>query len=181
MKRILKCAFTITFLLSGSLIALAQESKPLIDFSNDPCGNPLTVSTAYILIKGTVVDVIDGETLLVELTDRKRKRIKLIGIDAPDSKSALGKSSKEYLANLVSGKSVEISFISFEAKKRKQITAMVSVAGGEESDVNRELLKMGLARYKDAGASLDWYLRCHYKRVEDEARAAKRGLWAGAV
>src|SRR5947207_15840943 len=122
MKRILKCALTITFFLSGGLCALAQDSKPSItDFSNDPCGNPMVVSTAYILEKGKVLDVIDGETLLVELTDKKRKRIKLIGVSAPNSESASGKSAKEYLANLVLGKSVEISFISFEDAKRKQI------------------------------------------------------------
>jgi micrococcal nuclease len=179
MKRILKCALAVTFFLSGGLCALAQDSKPSItDFSNDPCGNPMVVSTAYILVKGKVLEVIDGETLLVELTDKKRKRIKLIGIDAPNLESPSGKSAKEYLANLVLGKTAEIAFINFEHEKRKQITAQVVVAGGQEPDVNREMLKAGLAHYKDAGSSLDWDLTCHYKRAEDEARAAKRGLWA---
>lgn len=181
MNRILKCALTVTFFLAGGLSAVAQDSKPsIIHFSNDPCGNPMVVSTAYILEKGKVLDVIDGETLVVELSDKKRKRIKLIGVGAPNRESDSGKSAKEYLANLVLGKSVEISFISFEDTKRTQITAQVFVAEGEKPDVNREMLKAGLARYKDAGASSDWYLTCHYKRAEDDARAAKRGLWASA-
>lgn len=181
MKRILKCALAVPLFLSGVIYALAQDAKPSIpDFSNDPCGNPLVVSTAYILVEGKVLNVIDGETILVELTDKRRKRIKLIGVDAPNRKSSLGTSAKEYLANLVLGKSVGISFVNFEDQRRKQMMAQVSVAGIKEPDVNREMLKAGLARYKTAGSSLDWYLTCHYKRTESEARAAKRGLWASA-
>jgi endonuclease YncB( thermonuclease family) len=181
MKRSSKGALRITFFLLGGLCALAQDSKlSITDFSNDPCGNPLTVSTAYILVKGKVLNVIDGETLLVELTDKKRKRIKLIGVVTPNVESASGKSAKEYLANLVLGKPVEISFIGIEDAKRKQITAQVSVEGGTEPDVNRKMLRAGLARYKEAGSSLDWYLTCQYKRAENDARAARRGLWAGA-
>jgi len=76
---------------------------------------------------------------------------------------------------------VTIYFPDFDAAKGKQITAAVFGPGYPGmSGVNIEQLQAGLAKYKEAGASLDWYQACYFKRAEKEARDAKRGLWEKA-
>jgi endonuclease YncB( thermonuclease family) len=162
-------------------IALAQDDKrsaPQIDFSKDPCGDPLLVSTGYTLLKGKAIEVIDGDEFVIALPDGQRKRIKLIGVEAPRLKERSGEASRHHLASLILNKEVKIGLTDFEHEKRKQITGLVSVASlSGLSGVNLEQLKAGMARYKRAGASLDWYQDCHYKRAEIEAHAAHRGLW----
>lgn len=170
-----------TLLLLYSGIVLAQGDKrsaPPLDFSNDPCGNPMLVSTAYFSLDGKAIEVINGGAFVIALPDGRRKRVKLISVEAPTLKEKLGEASRRHLARLILNKEVNIGLSDFEHEKRKQITGLVSVADLDGlSGVNLEQLKAGMVRYKQAGGALDWYQDCHYKRAESLARAAHRGLW----
>ena len=118
-------------------------------------------------IHGTVVGVTDGDTIKV-LRGKELFKIRLNGIDAPESKQAYGKKSKECLSSLVFGKDVEVIVREMDRYGRYVGDVMV---GGKSA--NAELVAEGLAWHytqysKDASLAA----------LEKEARAKRLGLWA---
>ena len=59
-------------------------------------------------LTGKVVSVSDGDTLRV-LVDNQQIKIRLGGIDAPESDQPFGQASKRYLAEAVAGQTVVVS------------------------------------------------------------------------
>ena len=57
---------------------------------------------------GKVVGVSDGDSITVLDADKQQYRIRLSGIDAPESGQDYGAKSKKYLSDLVCGKTVQI-------------------------------------------------------------------------
>ncbi len=55
----------------------------------------LTVSAHADVIKGRVVRVSDGDTIVVLDAQKVQHKIRLAGIDAPESKQAFGQVSKQ--------------------------------------------------------------------------------------
>src|SRR4051794_36579593 len=74
----------------------------------DPCGDPVVESFSCPLLRGRVVKVLDGETLILELAKRRRLRVHLIGIAAPKPRQERGRASRLLLGSLVSGRVVEV-------------------------------------------------------------------------
>ena len=101
--------------------------------------------------------VADGDTLtLVTVGSAPRAdripaatqhKIRLYGIDAPESHQAFGQKSKHHLSSLVFGKDVRVAYKSRD--KYGRILGTVYVDG---KDVNLEMIRAGLA----------W----HYKRFD---------------
>ena len=54
-------------------------------------------------LTGKVVKITDGDTLVVLDASRQQHKIRLAGIDAPETKQPFGKRSKEALSALVAG------------------------------------------------------------------------------
>jgi endonuclease YncB( thermonuclease family) len=166
----------------AALLSQAEKQNvPTVDFSKDPCGSPLTVSTAYLSLSGKVIEVLDGDTFILLAKKHDRKTVNLIGVQAPALAEEIGKQSRQHLSEFILNKVVTIYFSSSESAQGKAITALVSTPELQNmSGANIEQLKAGLVKYKEGGASLDWWQACHYKREEQEAREAKRGLWEKA-
>lgn len=114
--------------------------------------------------------IIDGDTLII-----RRTRIRLYAIDAPETQQtcsresrawACGISAREYLYRAAAGKSLTCRF---HGRDRYRRALAVCEAAGR--DLNAALVSAGLAvRYGRSGL---------YGREEREARAARRGMWAG--
>ena len=58
--------------------------------------------------EGKVVKVIDGDTVQVLDNQNANIRVRLYGIDAPESKQSWGKKSKQALSSAVAGKTVKV-------------------------------------------------------------------------
>ena len=69
----------------------------------------LALSTEASELTGKVVSVSDGDTLRV-LVDDQQIKIRLGGIDAPESDQPFGQASKRYLAEAVAGQTVVVIF-----------------------------------------------------------------------
>ncbi len=125
-------------------------------------------------LEGRVVGVADGDTLTVLDAGNRQTRVRLLGIDAPESRQAFGEVSKRNLSDLVFNKHVVIEY---EKTDRHGRTLGKVVVG--DRDVNLLQVKGGLAwhykYYQDEQSSTDRRL---YAEAETEARAARRGLWA---
>lgn len=118
---------------------------------------------------GKVVAVKDGDTFEV-LMDGKAQVVRLAHVDCPELGQAYGRAAKRFASDLCFGEMVLVQ----ETDDRDRWGRMIAVVYLLDStEVNRELVRAGYAwhfkRYsKDEG----------YARLEEEARTAKRGLWA---
>ncbi len=120
---------------------------------------------------GRVVGVADGDTITV-LHNGKGERIRLHGIDCPEKRQPFGKRAKQFTSRLTYGKEVTVEDLGQDRYGR----TIGEVILPDGRVLNRKLVKAGLAWWYRRYAPDDQTL----KQLEQEARAAKRGLWADA-
>ena len=119
------------------------------------------------------MSVADGDTVTVLDSNDVQHRIRLSGIDAPESHQAFGTQSKKSLSDLVFGKDVTVIY-----DKTDQYGRLVGKIIVNGQDVNLEQVKEGMAwHYKEYEREQSPEDRELYARAEDEARAQHRGLW----
>lgn len=134
----------------------------------------LTALARADVIRGRVVGVADGDTITVLDASNSQHRIRLQGIDAPESRQAFGSRSKQHLSDLVFDKQVGVEW---EKKDQYGRTLGKVLAGGR--DVNLEQVRAGMAwHYKHYQGDQSPADRRLYAEAEREAREARRGLWA---
>ena len=125
-------------------------------------------SSRPVVLHGKVVAVADGDTVTV-LVDRRQVRIRLHSVDCPEKKQPFGQKAKQFTSRLVFGKPVTVKVATTDKYGR----TVGEVMFGDRS-LNEELIKAGLA----------WWYRKYAPRAkmlaffEEEARKARRGLWA---
>lgn len=121
-----------------------------------------------VVSRWKVVGVHDGDTVRCLDADNVQHKVRLVGIDAPETGQAFGTKSREHLAALVMGRMVAV-----ERHGEDRYGRTLGRIDADGRNVNREMVASGMA----------W----HYARydrdpllaeAEGEARAAKRGLWA---
>lgn len=134
---------------------------------------PVTVPSGSQTLTGRVVRVADGDTITVLDSTNTQHRIRLEGIDAPESHQAFGTQSKKSLSEMVFGKDVTVVY-----QKTDQYGRLVGKILLDGKDVNLEQVKAGMAwhykEYKREQAPEDREL---YAKAEDEAHTSRRGLW----
>lgn len=124
-------------------------------------------------LAGRVVRVADGDTITVLDSTNTQHRIRLEGIDAPESHQAFGTQSKKSLSEMVFGKDVTIVYEKTDQYGR--LVGKILLAG---KDINLEQVKAGMAwHYKEYQREQTPEDRELYASAEDEAHTARRGLW----
>eukprot|EP00887_Chlorella_sp_A99_P002445 scaffold10.g2445.t1 len=122
--------------------------------------------------------VVDGDTLVVA-----QQRVRLFGIDAPETKQmctrpsgsqyACGQESKEALAQKVGGAEVVCRQQAKDLYGRAVAVCSLNRRGDAREDLNAWMVEQGHAvAYRQYSKA--------YVALEDEARLAKRGIWAGS-
>lgn len=122
--------------------------------------------TAELL--GRVVGLADGDTLTLLTAERRQVRVRLGEIDTPESRQPYGTRAQQILSGLVFGKDVRI--VVHDTDRYGRTVGRV-YAG--PLDVNAEMVRQGAA----------WVYRQYSRdpellRIEAEAKASRRGLWA---
>jgi endonuclease YncB( thermonuclease family) len=119
-------------------------------------------------ITGTVVAVIDGDTLVVQDAAKKRYTVRLAEIDAPERKQPFWIESARALAALCYRTIAQIEWS--ERDKRNRYIGYVTCAG---KDANAEQLRHGMAwgSPKSAKPTSGLY------ELEAYARLRRLGLW----
>jgi len=130
----------------------------------------------------TVVNVVDGDTIDIDLPDGKDEhtRIRLWGIDTPETKNPnvgvmyFGPQAAEFARKLVLGKPVTVYLDEGNNTRGKygRLLAYVKLPNG--GFLNEVLLTEGYA-YADVRFRHSFYNR--YKQLEASARSLKKGLW----
>ena len=118
---------------------------------------------------GNVVSITDGDTIRV-MHNGVSERIRLWGIDCPESKQAFGTRAKQFTGDLAFGQTVTVKVRDIDRYKRT--VAEIILPDGR--NLNREIVRAGFAWWYVTYARRETILR----DLQNEARAAKRGLWA---
>jgi endonuclease YncB( thermonuclease family) len=130
----------------------------------------ITGSATAATLHGRVVHVIDGDGLILLVSDR-RLNIRLAHIDAPEQRQPYGIASRQSLSAICGGQLAEAALSGKDRSGR--LVARVTCAG---TDANAEQVRRGMAWVFDPDLNPDSPL----SRLQHEARAARRGLWAQA-
>ena len=88
---------------------------------------------------GKVVSIADGDTVTV-LVDKTQHRIRLVGIDAPESGQAFGNKAQMALGDKVFGKDVKVEWM--ERDRYKRILGTIYLDGRW---INKEMMAEGWA------------------------------------
>ena len=119
-----------------------------------------------------MTEVVDGDTLLIN-----GETIRLLGIDAPDMAANCRKNGDSFpcgleaqraLASLIAGSAVRCDGL--ESARFGKVIVATCRAG--DVDLSYEMVRLGWARADRSYAS-------RYEHIEEAARAAKLGIWAG--
>ena len=125
------------------------------------------LSSSGLAWSGKCVGISDGDTISV-MHDGKAEKIRLDGIDCPESAQPFGRKAKQFTSNFAYGKTTEI--VPLDTDHYGRTIAKVFIDG---QCLNAELLKAGFAwHYKKYSSSKDLAL------YETRARAEKLGLWS---
>lgn len=175
MQRVL--LFILLFTVSSISISCKQGSG---NFKSKNGGKYLTNESSLL----PVTKVVDGDTFWADDGNGKGVKIRLIGVDAPESRNSFkkvkgyyGKESKVYLTNLLKGKRVRLEY---DIDILDQYTRTLAYVYLEEGTfVNAELVKNGYAMVMTVPPNIKYAEE--FVRLQNEARENNRGLWNDTV
>ena len=121
-------------------------------------------------LPGEVVRVADGETLVLKDNDGLDVKVRLFGIDAPESSQAYGKASTEALKELVAGKVISAKVIDIDQYGRR-----VCIVEAEGINVNAQMLAEGHAWYYAAYCNKRFCQE--WEKLAEHAKNENIGLW----
>ena len=116
-------------------------------------------------ISGQVVKISDGDTITILTQEKQQVKVRLYGIDAPEKKQPYGQKSKQFLSNLIAGRSVEI-----QEKGKDRYKRVLGIVYLDGQDINEQMVLNGYA----------WaYVKYSkiYAKQELKARSQNLGLW----
>lgn len=149
--------WTVRFLILASVLLLSLRSEAEI-------------------LQGRVIGISDGDSVTVLDASSMQVKIRLMGMDAPERKQAFSKQSRQSLAALLFDRQVTV-----ESSKKDKYGRTVGKILMDGLDVNLEQIKAGMAwHYKQYQHEQPDGDRLLYVQAEEEARAARRGLWMEA-
>lgn len=127
-----------------------------------------------------VKKISDGDTFWIYNGTEKGEKIRLIGVDAPESRKTFkkevgyyGKEAKEYLTNLLKGKRVKLEYDVSRKDQYGRTLAYVYLQDG--TFVNAELVKNGCAMVMTVPPNVKY--ADQFVKLQQEARENNKGLW----
>ena len=137
--------------------------------------------TSSVIEAGTyhVARVIDGDTIKLA---EGGERLRLIGADAPETVKPnwpvepWGPEASQFTKRFLAGGKVRLQF---DGQRRDKYGRMLAYVWVADRMLNEELILAGLAR-AEPQYHYSQEMKSRFLRDEEEARAARRGIWSGA-
>ena len=142
--------YCLTFLLSGLCnICSAQKNEPQV-------------------LVGRVITIHDGDTYTILVNGNQQVKVRMQGIDAPESGQDFSRKAKDYLKSLIIQKEVTLKYT--EKDHYERLLAYTYLPDGREA--GQEMLKAGYA----------WHFKLYnsskeLSQMEETARMEKKGMW----
>jgi endonuclease YncB( thermonuclease family) len=134
--------------------------------------NAISTAAQAEALRGKVVGITDGDTVTLR-ADGETYRVRLMGIDAPEMRQAFGSAAKKTLSDCAFGKRVEVV-----SRKRDFHGRLIGQVFADRLDCGLRQVELGMAwHYKAYANEQEPSDRAAYARAEDQARAARLGLW----
>lgn len=123
---------------------------------------------------GRPMQLLSGDRLIFLTEEGQSYRVKLLGIEAPPPKGALGAQAQRYLGSLVMGRFLTLTHRSTDAEG--YLLGKLSHGG---ADVNIRMIQAGLAVHDPRGQTkADLVL---YADAQHKAKQSKLGIWKQRV
>lgn len=132
------------------------------------------------MAKATVTRVIDGDTIEVNL-DGKLYKVRFIGVDTPETVAPgrpverFGKEASQFTRSKLEKKTVYLAFDWDLYDRYGRLLAYVYLQ--DKTCFNAELIRLG---YGHAYTKYPFLFLEEFRKLEAEARQAKRGLWGSS-
>ena len=132
---------------------------------------------AQSALEGTVVRVVDGDTIHVRLGERLEK-VRYIGVNTPEvhhptrGEEPGGRTAAAVNGQLVSGRRVRLEL---DAQSRDRFGRLLAYVWVDATMVNAELVRRGVAQVMTVPPNVRY--QALFVRLQREAREAGRGLW----
>lgn len=139
-----------------------------------------TLSAASGALEGTVVRVVDGDTVQVRIGDHV-ERVRYIGMDTPEvhhprrGEEPGGREATAVNRDLVLGRAVRLEL---DVRTRDRYGRLLAYVWVGDVMVNAELVRRGYAQVMTVPPNVRY--QTLFLRLQREAREAGRGLWGGA-
>jgi len=129
----------------------------------------LVSASISFALQGKVIKIADGDTLTLLTVDKSQVRVRLYGIDAPESKQDYGTKSKQYLSKLVFGQIVDVEDLGKDLYGRT-----IGKVYLDDQYINLMMVQSGLAWWYKTYAKADKELSL----AQAKAKQQQLGLWA---
>lgn len=127
-----------------------------------------------------VTRVVDGDTFWIDDGTEKGKKVRLIGVDAPETRRTsrkelgfYGRESKEYLTELLLDQEIRLEYDVDKKDRYGRTLAYVYLRDG--THVNAELLRKGYAMVLTVPPNVKFAE--DFVRLQQSARRKELGLW----
>lgn len=181
-ERLLATLVTAVFLLVLSRVNAAPTptgsapTSPPAPLLREERGDSSTSTNALIL------RAVDGDTLEADFGDGTKVKIRLLGVNTPESVDprrpveCFGKEASKHMASLVDGKRVLLASDPQADEVDVYGRLLRNVFLEDGTDVNAALVRDGYA-YAYLDFPLNKQRKVELSRLQAEAKAAERGLW----
>ena len=127
-------------------------------------------------LEGRIVRVADSDTITLLDADNRQHKIRLDGIDAPESGQPFVRASQRHLAKLLANREAVAECSKTDRYQRNVCRVLV-----DGTDAGLEQIRAGMAWYfRRYAKELPPSRRQQYADMEAQAQAEQRGLWADA-
>jgi micrococcal nuclease len=138
------------------------------------------------LVRAEVVGHIDGDTIRVQIPSppeelRTLETVRLIGVDTPETVhprrglEAFGKEASDFTKSRLLGTTV---YLAFDWELRDRYGRLLAYVYTQDRRChNAQIIRQGFGH---AYTRYSFHFMEEFRRMEQEARKEKRGLWGGA-
>lgn len=152
------------------LAACAGEAGPTITTSPGPTAPTVTTGASTTAPGIEVLEIFDGDTLLVRLEGREEE-VRLLGINAPERDECFGDEAREALAGHLAAGPLRLD----TQEERDQFGRLLAYAYAGDDLLNLSLVADGFA----LALQDDHPMSVEFLRADERAFTGGLGLWAG--
>ena len=171
-----RCAWTCVLVLAAYVAKHGLQGGVLGDrsgFGSRPSRGTVAVQRSSVsksagerVIVGKVTRVSDGDTIHVTDGSNFKHKIRLVGIDAPESSQTFGAESTKRLASLIANRFVKVSY-----SERDQYGRILGTVWLDDANINLSMVESGHAW------AYHYNQDPQYTEAQSRAKRARRGLW----